>query len=225
MIASVSEILVTEQINILLSCRFAARFLLKYFDTIPTTKESDSEHSSDHATLIRRMLFSRSLRLLPLPHQVGVVEALAAVLKQFPNFLPVTDQHLLGCLSEILKMSSVADGEMTDEKLKEMVVDKDGYAPSEVESSCDYPKHASSLFFRRECVIDARNVKIVVPGELPAGVQLRVSGIVLLHLVIRTHTDPFFDSETTTPIGTFNDAQYLVSLLPRFLCFAIVVSA
>jgi len=195
----------------LLSCRFAARFLLKYFTVIPrSAKEAHIDHNSDHSTLIRRVLFSRSLRLLPLPQQVGVVEALAAILKQFPDFLPITDQHLLGSLSELLKMSSVADGEMTDDKLKEMVVDKDGYAPSVAGTSSEYPKHASSLFFRRECVIDFCNVKVVVPGELPAGIQLRVSAIVLLHIVIRTHPDPFFDSETTTPIGEFT---LLVSFL------------
>jgi hypothetical protein len=184
--------------------RFAARFLLNYFVANPSTKESDASFVSGHVDLIRRVLFSRSLRLLPLPHQVGVVEGLAAIIKQFPSLLPLTDQHLLNCLSELLKMSSVADGEMTDEKLNEVVVDKDGFVPSEVDSdSSQYPTHASSLFFRRDCVVDILGVKIVVPGELPAGVQLRVSTIVLLHGVIRTHTDPFFDAESTTPIGKF----------------------
>jgi hypothetical protein len=127
-----------------------------------------------------------------------VVDALAAVIKKFPSFLSVTDQHLLGCLSELLKMSSVADGEMVDEKLKDIVVDKDGYIPT----ASDYPDHSSFLFFRRECVVDLGTVKIVVPAELPSGIQLRVSTIVLLHLVIRTYTDPFFDSEASTSIGT-----------------------
>ena len=113
------------------------------------------------------------------------------------------DQHLLGCLSELLKMSSVADGEMVDEKLKDMVVDKDGYAPTDTPAPSDYPDHSSSLFSRRECVVDLGTVKMVVPAELPSGIQLRVSTIVLLHLIIRTYTDPFFDSEASSSIGTF----------------------
>jgi len=98
-------------------------------------------------------------------------------------------------------MASVGDGEMVDEKLKGMVVDRDGFVPSDGVSSSEYPDHASSLFFRRDCILDEGTVKIFVPGELPAGIQLRISSVTLLHLVIRTHTDPFFDSETTTAIG------------------------
>lgn len=173
--------------------------MLSYFTEIPAP--SDSDQHSDPSTLIRRILFSRSLRLLPLPQQVGVIDALAAVIKKFPSFLSVTDQHLLGCLSELLKMSSVADGEMVDEKLKDIVVDKDGYTPAVTSSPSDYPDHSSFLFFRRECVVDLGTVQIVVPAELPSGIQLRVSTIVLLHLVIRTYTDPFFDSEASTSIG------------------------
>lgn len=186
--------------------RFAARFLLNYFVADPSIEESEDRFVSDHVDLIRRVMFSRSLRLLPLPHQAGVVEGLTAIVKQFPSLLPLTDQHLLACLSELLKMSSVADGEMTDEKLKDVVVDKDGYVPSEVDS--DPSKcltHASSLFFRRECVVGILGVKVVVPGELPAGVQLRVSTIVLLHAIIRTYTDAFFDAESTAPIGEFRE--------------------
>ena len=173
--------------------------MLGYFAEIPAS--SDTDQHSDPSTLIRRILFSRSLRLLPLPQQVGVVDALAAIIKMFPGFLSILDQHLLGCLSELLKMSSVADGEMVDEKLKDVVIDRDGFTPSVAETHSEYPDHASSLFFRRECVINVGTVKIVVPAELPYGVQLRVSTIVLLHLIIRTHADPFFDSEITTSIG------------------------
>lgn len=141
------------------------------------------------------------MRLLPLPQQVGVVDALAAIIKKFPSFLSATDQHLLGCLSELLKMSSVADGEMVDEKLKDCVVDKDGYTPAVNLTPSEYPDHSSFLFFRRECVVTLDTEKIVVPQELPTGIQLRVSTIVLLHIVIRTYTDPFFNSEASTSIG------------------------
>jgi len=191
--------------------------VIKYFSEVPSSKES-GQHG-DPSTLIRRVLFSRSLRLLPLPQQVGVVEALASIIKTFPSFLRITDPQLTGGLAELLKMSSVADGEMVDEKLKEMVVDRDGYMPSATAASSEYPTHASALFFRRECVIDVGKVKIVVPEELPAGVQLRVSTVKLLHLVVRTHSDPFFDAEPTTTIGTcVNGLMFLLLMtwLPIF---------
>jgi hypothetical protein len=179
--------------------RFSARFLLNYFVA------SDADFVSGHVDLIQRVMFSRNLRLLPLPHQIGVVEGLTAIITQFPGLLPLTDQHLLACLSELLKMSSVADGEMTDKKLDDVVVNKDGYVPSEGDSGLSQlPAHASSSFFRRECVVDILVVKVVVPGELPGGVQLRLSTIVLLHTIIRTYTDPFFDAESTAPIGEFS---------------------
>jgi len=150
------------------------------------------------------VLFSRSLRLLPLPQQVGVVEGLGIIVKQAPKLLPLSDQHLLAFLSELLKMSSVADGEMQDPSLKEFVIDKNGYAGSQAEAERklgSYPSHASALFFRRECVLEVNNDKFVIPEELPAGIQLRVSSIVLLHSVIRGYSDPFFDAKGSTPIG------------------------
>jgi hypothetical protein len=183
--------------------RFAARYLLNFFRTDESCDPgSSNDFASKHVDFIRRVLFSRSLRLLPLPHQVGVVEGLAAVVKQYPSLLPLTDPHLLACLSDLLKMASVADREMTDDKLNNVVVDKDGYVPSTVDGDASqYPTHASALFYRRSCLVDIDGTKIVVPGEQPAGVQLRVSTIVLLHGIIRNYTDPFFDAETTTPIG------------------------
>lgn len=197
-------------------CRFAARFLLGFFAADSSNDDSNPDFASKHVDFIRRVMFSRSLRLLPLPHQVGVVEALTATIKQCPELLPLTDPHLLACLSDLLKMASVADREMTDDKLNTVVVDKDGYVPSEVEAdTSQYPTHASALFYRRSCILDVFGTKIVVPGELPAGVQLRVSTIVLLHVIIRTYTDPFFDAETTAAIG--NIRPHVISLLFRSL--------
>lgn len=162
-----------------------------------------------HLAVIRRVLFSRSLRLLPLPEQVGVVEGLAVITDQIPDLIPLDDQHLLAFLSELLKMASVADGEMTDPNLIGSVVDRNGFViPSEdrsdngektVSNTCSF--RASSLFLRRECVVDAMKGKIVVGAELAVGVQFRVSTIALLRSVIRGHPNIFFDSETTTPVG------------------------
>ena len=154
--------------------------------------------------MIRRALFSRSLRLMPLPQQVGVVEGLATVLKELPGLLPLSDQHLLAFLSELLKMCSVADGEMNDKTLVHSVVEKNGFIDSPVDmNSSPYPSHASALFHRRECAVDMDGYVLVVPEELPIGVQLRVSSIVLLHTVIRGYTDEFFEAESTTPIGEY----------------------
>ena len=160
--------------------------------------------------LIKRVLFSRSLRLLPLPEQVGAVEALATVVDQLPTLIPLKDQHLLAFLSELLKMSSVADGEMADPNLVGSVVDKNGYAIPSLASAAAtkeasvqlHEKPASSIFLRRDCILTSNASKYFIPQESPNGVQLRFSAIRLLRAVIRGHSDPFFDAESSTPIGT-----------------------
>jgi hypothetical protein len=158
----------------------------------------------DQMTLLRKVLFSRSLRLLPLPHQTGVVEGLAIVIQQLRRVLSLSDQHLLAFISELLKMSSVADGEMNDASMRDIIVDKNGYTvsePSSAVSSQSVPTHASSVFHRRLCVIKSEGASVVVPEQCPPGVQLRVSTVVLLHALIRSYPDPFFDAEQATPVG------------------------
>lgn len=184
--------------------RIAARFLFKHF----VSREDFEKFLENQLSSLRRVIFSRSLRLLPLPEQVGAVEALAFVIKEAKSVLPISDQHLLAFLSELLKMSSVADGEMSDPALLGCV-DKNGYTskPSKANSvsvlaSVAFPSHASALFYRRECILETQDSKYVVPEELPHGVQLRVSSISLLHSVICGHPDAFFDAEVSTPIGT-----------------------
>ena len=137
------------------------------------------------------------------------MEALSVIIDQLPDVIPLSDQHLLAFLSELLKMSSVADGEMSDQNLSGFVVDKNGFAVSAQQkhpSSKDAKglvctPHASSIFLRRGCILSTPNVRIIVAEELPFGVQLRVSSIGLLRSVIRGHPDAFFDAETSTPIG------------------------
>ena len=151
--------------------------------------------------MIRRVLFSRTLRLLPLPHQVGAIEGLTTIVRLFPTLFPLTDQHVLTFLSELLKMASVADGEMVDEKLSEMVVDKDGFIPIKNTDRPQYPTHSSNLFYRRECVLRIGPIRIVVPGEESTGIQFRISTIILMHTIIGINTDAFFDADSMTPIG------------------------
>lgn len=175
--------------------------LTQYMIGSSSSKEAES-FVATQMTLVRKVLFSRSLRLLPLSHQVGVVEGLAAIVKHFPNLLPLSDQPLITFLSELLKMASVADGEMTDAALSDIVVDRNGFISSPAEDSLDcQPTHSSSLFFRRTCAVQVDGATVLIPDELPAAVQLRVSAIVLLHGVIRGHTDPFFDADSSAPVG------------------------
>ena len=165
---------------------------------------------NNHIALIKRVLFSRSLRLLPLPEQVGVVEALAMLVDQLPTLIPLNDQHLLAFLSELLKMSSVADGEMTDPNLSGNIVDKDGFVvPVHEQSATGKPdtrmpsgeKPSSALFLRRDCILSTVGAKVFIPQECATGVQLRSASILLLRAVIRGHSNPFFDAEGSTPIG------------------------
>ncbi len=174
------------------------------------SREKCSDLLKDQMALIKRVLFSRSLRLLPLPEQVGVVEALTIFVDQSPTLIPLNDQHLLAFLSELLKMSSVADGEMTDSNLSGNVVDKDGYVvpvheQSVATKSDSRPKYRespnSALFSRRDCILGTKGAKIFIPQESATGVQLRTASILLLRAVIRGHANAFFDAESSTPIG------------------------
>jgi hypothetical protein len=82
------------------------------------------------------------------------------------------------------------------------VVDKNGFVESSVDSNLDrIPTHASALFHRRECVVIEQDERFAIPEESPIGVQLRVASIVLLHTVVRLHSDAFFNADGATPIG------------------------
>lgn len=190
--------------------RFTARFVLVRIVISSMNADESNSFFMNHIAILRRVMFSRSLKLMSLPQQVGAIEGLAIIIKEVPSLLPLSDQHLLAFLSELLKMSSVADGEMTDKSLENAVVDKNGFIFGSGGVNIDQnPSHASSLFYRRECVVIANGTKLVIPEELPMGVQLRVSSISLLHAVIRVYTDPFFDAAGTTPIGTLLNGGFI----------------
>ena len=155
-----------------------------------------------------------------------MVEALAVLIDQIPEVIPLTDQHFLAFLSELLKMSSVADGEMSDTNLVGHVVDRNGFAVFVEEksssskdakfSSCS--AHASALFLRRECILSINDANIVICEELPCGVQLRVSSISLLQAVIKGHPNQFFDAETSTPIGKIDAREPMDYSRYHFAC-------
>ena len=158
-------------------------------------------------SLIRRLLFSRSLRLLPLSEQVGAVEALSFIVDKVPGALPLSDQNLLAFLSELLKMFSVADGEMSDSNLAGFIVDKNGFvvfsddSKSAKEGRCSSLKHSSRVFLRRECILKIKAARFVIPEEIPASMQLRISALALFRSVIKRHNSTFFDSDNATNIG------------------------
>lgn len=153
---------------------------------------------------MRQTVFPRSLRLLPLPHQVGIVDALTTILKEFPDFLPLEDQHLLASISELLKMANVADREMDDSKLDGRAVDKDGFVfLSNDPVLGKQTDHATSLFFRRSCVFNSNSKLMFLPGELPTSVELRSMTIVFLHAVLKIHQKQFFEADSSSAIGMF----------------------
>lgn len=166
---------------------------------------------------MRKVAFSRALRVLPLPQQVGAVEALTVIINEFPDLLSIKDQHYLSFLSELLKMCSVADGEMQDPNSLESP-NKNGYIKENDESTADengFPTHCSALFFRREAIFEISGTRFAVPPELPVGVQLRTSAITLLHSVVFSNADAFFDAESSSAIG--NIRPHIISLLFRSL--------
>lgn len=183
--------------------------------------ESDNGHSipfstllKNHTTTIKRLLFSRSLYNLPVPDQIAVVEAVAFIVEKSPRLIPLSDSRLPAFLKDLLKMMSVADGEMTSDSISisnGAVVNKDGYSPvSETNSSMvnasSSLSHASGLFLRKEFILEDPLIpgRIVVPCEMPTGVQLRVSSLLLFRSVIKGYTNTFFDAAVSTSIGKFN---------------------
>lgn len=200
-------------------CSIAARYVLEHYCFNAPGVDAKAVLEK-HMPLLRKVLFSKSLRLLPLKEQIGLVEALAVLADQLPNLIPLDDQHLLAFLSELLKMASVADGEMSDPSLVGSVVDRNGLVVSSQEQpgteDTDYNVplfRPSSLFLRRDCVLEIGRGNLVLAAELPPGVQLRVSSIELLRAVIRGHPDVFFDAETSTPIGKASHKSVHPSLL------------
>jgi transformation/transcription domain-associated protein len=168
---------------------------------------------------VKRTLFSRSLRILPLPDQVGIVEGLAFLITCFPDVLPLTDQHLLAFLSELLKMLSIADDIVGDTSNVSIgvAVDRNGcvcktsLANTELgkvaleQPSPPTPVHASKVFLRKEmalrCCLEPSSPDIIVPPELPMGVQLRATALALFRAVVKNHPAIFFNAESNSPAG------------------------
>ena len=174
---------------------------------------------------MKRSLFSRSLRILPLPDQVGVVEGLTFLVSCAKDIFPISDQNLLASVSELLKMLSLADGALTGDAGSSIgvAIDKNGHvfnpsipktdAPNDVDQS---PRtHASAIFLRSEITVCTTSYRAVIPAELSMGVQLRIASLALFRALVKNHTDAFFDAANNTPVG--NVRPHVISLFFRSL--------
>ena len=205
----------TSRCRSFLVFRFAIRHTLQK----RLAEEKVREFFSSHVTAVKRTLFSRSLRILPLPDQVGIVEGLAFLITCYPDVLPLTDQHLLAFLSELLKMLSIADGIIGDTSNVSIgvAVDRNGcvcktsLANTELgkvaleQPSPATPVHGSKVFLRKEmavrCSLKPSSPDIIVPPELPMGVQLRATALALFRAVVVNHPATFFNAESNSPAG------------------------
>ncbi|KAL7534798.1 hypothetical protein ACHAXR_010621, partial [Thalassiosira sp. AJA248-18] len=201
--------------------RFVVRHTLRLI-----TRDSASIDTllSDHVHSLKRLLFPKLLRTLPLPNQCAAVDACAFILDRAPRLIPIVDQNLLAFLSELLKMISIADGEFSDASFGSVVlIDKNGFAvnnggePTTTSQKNRRNVRASSLFLRKSFVLkdEAFGGRIQVPAELPLGIQLRVSTLLLFRGLIRGFADEFYDADPQSKIG--NIRPHVVALLFRSL--------
>lgn len=197
--------------------RFVSRFILTQY--VPDSQDLSTDFYHENVGHLKTVLFSRSLKVLPLPQQAAVLEATAFVMKSRPNLFPISDQHILAFLSEFLKFASVADGALKDDSMKDYLVDRDGLVRNEgpLDNQVD-PQHYSTTFNRRKCVLRTRLCRVVVPPDAPEGVKLRSAGVKLAHFTILRHSDEFFGAEGSSTLG--NIRPHVVSLLFRSLVSA-----
>jgi hypothetical protein len=63
--------------------------------------------------------------------------------------------------------------------------------------------HASSIFLRKAMILEDGSFdgRILIPQELPLGIQLRVSTLLLFRALIRGFADEFYDADPQSKIG------------------------
>lgn len=175
------------------------------------------------SSVIRRLLFNRSLRHLQLQDQIATIEAFNFTISHAPDVLPLSDNHTIIFLSELLKIMSVGDGEMTSESIpSSCVVDKDGICPKVPMNGCMIDKmspltHSTSIFLRGAFVIVQGDgtYRAKIDGDLPVGVQYRVATLQLFGKILKENTNDFIKAEPTSSLG--NILPHIVSLLFRSL--------
>ena len=209
--SAVSSLLLIELASNNSVVRFAARSGLEFLYDGQSSDSLDMQKLiSEHGSSIKRNLFSKSLRNLQLLDQIASIETFAYIIKHAPDYVPLTDNHVLVFISESLKMMSVADGEMTSESISNsMIIDKDGYSPRTSRNSCMISKfstltHATGIFLHEAFdLVYSNGYRLQVGAELPIGVQLRVSSLNLFHEVLKKHSDSFLEAESSSSIGKY----------------------
>ena len=120
-------------------------------------------------------------------------------------------------------MISIADGEFSDTSFGSVVlIDKHGFGVNnggEVTSQKRPTIRASSIFLRESIVLDDDSFggRIQVPAELPLGVQLRVSTLLLFRGLIRGSSDEFYDADPQSKIGNIRPHVRSVLLISDLL--------
>ncbi len=191
-----------------MAVRSALKFIFGHF---PVDDPSSLQCKlKEHESMIKKLLFSKSLRNLSVAEQVATIETFSFIAKYVPALLPLSENLVLVFFSELLKMMSVADGEMTSESISNaIIINKDGYNPNaeKQRNSCmvnthSSLSHATGIYLRDEYNVMTPGIGcIVVPNELPIVIQFRVSSLILFHYVLRAHSDTFFDADPTSSIG------------------------
>ena len=195
--------------------RFAVRLFLRI---VSRDMLLDSLIQNDVSSM-KRLVFPRILRNSPLPEQISIVESIAFMMDRSPSLFSIEDQTCLSFTAELLKMVSVADGDISDTMSCVVLIDKNGFV-AQKDSPNQQAKpntHTSSLFLRRKFTlkIESYGGSFVIPEELPLGVQLRIASIFLFRSVIRNFPTQFFDSEPKSQVG--NLRPHIVSFLFRSL--------
>ena len=196
--------LLTLCLHVSFLCRFVVRHVLRVI-----SRDSASMNSllADHVNSLKRLIFPKLLRTLPLPNQCAAVDACAFILDRAPKLVPIGDPNLLAFLSELLKMISIADGEFSDPGFGSVVlINKHGYAVNDGGEPMGHSNtriQTSSVFLRRTIVLEDKSFggRVQVPAELPLGVQLRVSTLLLFRGLIRGFPDQFYDADSQSKIG------------------------
>lgn len=111
-----------------------------------------------------------------------------------------------------------ADNDISDNMSSVVLIDKNGFASQEEATTQQKNRmHTSSLFLRKGFNLESESFGgcVVVPAELPLGVQLRVASIYLFRSIIRKFPTQFFNTE---PKSQFESLRpHMVSLLFRSL--------
>jgi transformation/transcription domain-associated protein len=216
---SVLSMLVAEINSTKNILRFASRHCLMQYALVNGCCMEDLLVKS--VSFFRKALFSRSLRTLPLKEQVAATQALAFIIDSAPSLFPLKDTEIYPLLSELLKMTAIADGVMTAKEGENFpLVDKDGFvsSPHTSETKNQTSKHGASMFFADSYTLlpsETGGMQVNIPPDLPDGVQLRVSALLLFRAVIRRHTDLFFDAPSSDAVG--NMRPHVISLFFRSL--------